>query len=245
MLFSLWPLSYCLGFEISLYSWWFIFFKSHNSVFLSFLAIFNIILIYMYTIYIFLYYLWIKCIHMIIWKIFFFFLSLSCFVCLVQTVSLVLSILDWCFLSDSAPWVFSNIYLYFLSDRDPFDKLFLPLSKEIVSNWKNVARHLDIVESNINIIDHNHSQVEEKAYRMLQKWKEINGCDVKKEVLIKALEECELKRVAELVEAWITSAAVQDENVSDLDLDGIGSSDGELELWVVKLLWEILEVLTR
>lgn len=115
-------------------------------------------------------------------------------------------------------------------DRDPFDKLFLPLSKEIVSNWKNVARHLDIVESNINIIDHNHSQVEEKAYRMLQKWKEINGCDVKKEVLIKALEECELKRVAELVEAWITSAAVQDENVSDLDIDCIGSSDGELEL---------------
>jgi hypothetical protein len=75
---------------------------------------------------------------------------------------------------------------------------------------------------------------------MLQKWKEINGCDVKKEVLIKALEECELKRIAEIVEEWVTSPAVQEttehytvstpeENVSDLDIDGIGSSDDELQ----------------
>jgi hypothetical protein len=75
---------------------------------------------------------------------------------------------------------------------------------------------------------------------MLQKWKEINGCDVKKEVLIKALEECELKRMAEIVEEWDTSPAVQEttehytvstpeENVSDLDIDGIGSSDDELQ----------------
>lgn len=76
------------------------------------------------------------------------------------------------------------------------------MSKEVITHWKNVGRYLEIGENNINIIDENHFDIQEKAYVMLLTWKECKGQHATKEVLIKALEDCELKRVAEIVQEY-------------------------------------------
>ncbi|XP_071179609.1 uncharacterized protein [Mytilus edulis] len=114
--------------------------------------------------------------------------------------------------------------------NSPWNKLFLQVSHEIISDWKNVGRHLEIREGTISIIDQNHHDVKEKAYSMLTKWQESNGHDATKEKLIKALEDCELKRVAEIVEEFDITPYVQD--VTDLETDGVDdSSREELEMF--------------
>ncbi|CAG2206406.1 unnamed protein product [Mytilus edulis] len=117
------------------------------------------------------------------------------------------------------------------SERNsPWNKLFLQVSHEIISDWKNVGRHLEIREGNISIIDQNHHDVKEKAYSMLTKWQESKGHDATKEKLIKALEDCELKRVAEIVEEFDITPYVED--VTDLETDGVDdSSREELEMF--------------
>ncbi|CAG2219625.1 unnamed protein product [Mytilus edulis] len=114
--------------------------------------------------------------------------------------------------------------------NSPWNKLFLQVSHEIISDWKNVGRHLEIREGNISIIDQNHHDVKEKAYSMLTKWQESKGHDATKEKLIKALEDCELKRVAEIVEEFDITPYVED--VTDLETDGVDdSSREELEMF--------------
>ncbi|XP_052106691.1 uncharacterized protein LOC127739139 [Mytilus californianus] len=87
-------------------------------------------------------------------------------------------------------------------NENPWNKLFLRVSKEVIPHWKNVGRYLEIGENNINIIDENHHDVQEKAYSMLLTWQECKGHDATKEVLIKALHDCELQRVAEIVQKY-------------------------------------------
>ncbi|XP_052073203.1 uncharacterized protein LOC127711251 [Mytilus californianus] len=114
--------------------------------------------------------------------------------------------------------------------HNPLNKLFLRVSHEIISDWKNVGRHLEIGESNISIIDQNYADVKEKAYSMLTKWQEFRGHDATKEILIKALEDCELKRVAEIVEEFDITPYVHD--VTDLETDGVDDSSGlEIEMF--------------
>ncbi|XP_071152338.1 uncharacterized protein [Mytilus edulis] len=114
--------------------------------------------------------------------------------------------------------------------HNPWNKLFLQVSHELINDWKNVGRHLELGEGNINIIDQNHHDVKEKAYSMLVKWQEFKGHDATKEELVKALEDCELKRVAEIVEEFDITPYVQD--VTDLETDGVDdSSREELEMF--------------
>lgn len=105
-------------------------------------------------------------------------------------------------------------------DEDPWSKLFLKINKEIASEWKTVGRYLELGENNINIIDINNNQVQDKAYSMLKKWRELRGSSVTKEILIKALEESELTRVAEIVEGYAISPSVVSDQ-DDLTIDGL------------------------
>ncbi|CAC5386678.1 unnamed protein product [Mytilus coruscus] len=114
-----------------------------------------------------------------------------------------------------------------LAGNNPWNKLFLQVSHEKISDWENVGRHLEIGESNISVIDQNHQDVKEKAYSMLTKWQEFKGSNATKENLIKALEDCELKRVAEIVEEFDITPYVQDlQDVTDLETDRVDDSSG-------------------
>lgn len=65
-----------------------------------------------------------------------------------------------------------------------------------------MGRYLNISNSNINIIDQNNQQIEQKSYSMLVKWREINGQNATKSLLVKALIDEELRTVAEIVEEF-------------------------------------------
>lgn len=86
----------------------------------------------------------------------------------------------------------------YISDSN-WNRLFLRIAREITLQWKNVGRYLNLAESNINIIDQNNGQIEQKSYLMLVKWREINGQNATKELLMQALMDEELRRVAEIV----------------------------------------------
>lgn len=80
-----------------------------------------------------------------------------------------------------------------------WNRLFLRIAREITLQWENVGRYLNLAESSINIIDQNNGQIEQKSYLMLVKWREINGQNATKELLMQALIDVELRIVAEIV----------------------------------------------
>ena len=65
------------------------------------------------------------------------------------------------------------------------------------SDWKKVARKLEIDESKITAMHMQHEEFYEKTYQMLLKWKTTNGSDATWEKIYDALIDAGLRELAE------------------------------------------------
>ena len=80
------------------------------------------------------------------------------------------------------------------------EKHFDVVKREIIRDWKDLGRKLNVGNAAIENIDADYPQREEKAFQLLMKWFEKNGREgATKEELCKALHKIERLDIAERI----------------------------------------------
>ena len=72
---------------------------------------------------------------------------------------------------------------------------------EAATNWKFIGRQLGVSDGDVEAIDKNYSSdIKEKFYQMMVKWRSVKGEKATRERLIEALKKEKLNQIAEELE---------------------------------------------
>ena len=106
----------------------------------------------------------------------------------------------------SSPAALGGSAATYMDKEKQFRRLVLELKKTdgVARNWKDIGRYLDVSDSDIDSIEATTSDIGEKFYQIIRKWKETKkeGDAVYNE-LADALQQVGLRNAAEIVTKYI------------------------------------------